>query len=76
MARVRRYKRVKTTTKSKYRFSKQKMYTDEHGNTYHYEGKNMGVFQFWVQEKVKGTCSLVGRFSEHDMDRLQLKETK
>jgi hypothetical protein len=74
MAKRRRYIKVKDSVKSKYRFSKQKVYKDKDGNSYFYQGKNMGVFQFEIIMNDKTKTPPVGRFYERHMDVLQLKE--
>lgn len=73
MARVRRRVRVKNE-KSKYRFSKNKVYTSElTGLNYHYQGKNAGgVFQFLTTGN-GGTLMWSGY--ERELDKLELKES-
>ena len=67
---VRRRVRVQNE-KSKYRFSKQKVYKDRDNNSYFYEGKNSGgVFQFLVVGNNSGSWSGY----ERDLDMLNLQE--
>ena len=59
-----------TSQSSKYKFFKSKRYVDKFGKVYHYEGKYMGVFQFFVFNEGKCTMS---RLFEHHIDELDLK---
>tara|TARA_R110000822_G_scaffold107818_1_gene236892 strand:+ start:303 stop:515 length:213 start_codon:yes stop_codon:yes gene_type:complete len=62
--------------KSKFRFSKQKVYfSEETGVSYHYQGKNSGgVFMFLTTGKNKSSGMFNGYESE--MERLNLQEKK